>query len=458
MHGYLSLILHLPLYYWNNLAEPMANWLLPFRYFGQAFGAKKPYPDKYDLLMDIATEEFSHLEIVGATIQMLLTGINGDLKDAAENSEIMQLLNGKAAKEEMIHQGMVAPQFFVGSAGGPAYTNSQGVPWTAAYINGDVQGDLTSELRSNMGAETRAKMVYEYLLQFTEDPYVKETLQFLMTREVAHFQMFEAALRNTTEFPSGNFTSDPRYSNLYFNMSSGNDFRGPWNQGPTTQLGETFQFIEDPIKHVMETNGLLEQEPEGTKRTPEIVDEMNRQMSGIRSEEINLAAPIGEQQWNEPMTEKGEIQNARPNQLKVVKPINQACDTSVRQEVKSGLDIVYYTDPLCCCSWAMRQQLAQFKTAWEGTIQWRYCMGGLLPSWNQYQDSLNAISRPAQMGPVWMQASELTGVPMPHRIWVENPPVSSYPACIAVKCAMLQSPVLGELYFHYVQEASWNKV
>ena len=50
------------------------------RYFGQAFGAKNPYPDKYDLLMDIATEEFSHLEIVGATIQMLLTGINGDLK------------------------------------------------------------------------------------------------------------------------------------------------------------------------------------------------------------------------------------------------------------------------------------------------------------------------------------------------------------------------------------------
>ena len=81
------------------------------RYFAQAFAAKKPYPDKYDLLMDIATEEFSHLEIVGATIQMLLTGINGNLKDAANNSEIMQLLDGKAAKEDMIHKGMVAPQF-----------------------------------------------------------------------------------------------------------------------------------------------------------------------------------------------------------------------------------------------------------------------------------------------------------------------------------------------------------
>lgn len=52
--------------------------------------------------MNIATEEFSHLEIVGATIQMLLTGVNGELKDAADRSEIMQLLDGKAAKEEMI--------------------------------------------------------------------------------------------------------------------------------------------------------------------------------------------------------------------------------------------------------------------------------------------------------------------------------------------------------------------
>lgn len=271
------------------------------RYFGQAFGAKNPYPDKYDLLMDIATEEFSHLEIVGATIQMLLTGINGDLKNAADNSEIMKLLNGKAAKEEVIHQGMTAPQLFVCTAGGPAYTNSQGVPWTAAYINGDVQGDLTSDLRSNVGAETRAKLVYEYLLQFTEDPYVKETLRFLMTREVAHFQMFEAALESIQpNFPPAILQSDPRYSNLYFNMSSGNDFRGPWNEGQSTRLGETFQYIEDPIRHVMETNQLLDQQPQGTGRTEEMVQEMNEELSKLRSQEINTASPIGPQEWNKP--------------------------------------------------------------------------------------------------------------------------------------------------------------
>jgi len=271
------------------------------RYFAQAFGAKNPYPDKYDMLMDIATEEFSHLEIVGATIQMLLTGVNGDLKDAAENSEIMQLLDGKAAKESMIHQAITAPQFFVATGGGPAYTNSQGVPWTAAYINGDAQGDLTSDLRSDIAAESRAKMVYEYLLQFTNDPYVKETLRFLMTREVAHYQMFEAALQTIQpNFPPGILQGDPRYSNLYFNMSSGNDFRGPWNEGLSSSLGETIQFIDDPISHVLETNGLLQQKSAGTERTEKEVQKLNKQLGAQRSAEVEAASPKGVQQWNSP--------------------------------------------------------------------------------------------------------------------------------------------------------------
>src|SRR6201996_2437622 len=271
------------------------------RYFGQAFGAKNPYPDKYDLLMDIATEEFSHLEIVGATIQMLLTGINGDLKNAAEQSEIMKLMNGKAAREEVIHQGMVAPQFFVGSAGTPCYTNSQGVPWTAAYINGDAQGDLSSDLRSNIAAETRAKMVYEYLLQFTSDPYVQETLRFLMTREVAHYQMFEAALDTIKpNFPPGVLQSDPRYSNVYFNMSSGNAIRGPWNEGKTTQLGETIQFIEDPIDYVLKTNGLLDHQAQGTDRTEATVQKLNKELSRQKSTAVNSANPPGVMQWNKP--------------------------------------------------------------------------------------------------------------------------------------------------------------
>lgn len=282
------------------------------RYFTQAFAARHPFPDKYDLLMDIATEEFSHLEIVGATIQMLLTGINGELKNAADNSEIMQLLNGKAARENFIHQAMPGPQILTSTGGGPAITNSQGVPWTAAYINGDCNGDLTVDLRSDIAAESRAKITYEYLLQFTDDPDVKETLNFLMTREVAHFQMFEAALESIpSNFPPGVLQSDPRYSNLYFNMSNGSAVRGPWNEGESSQLGETWQYIDDPVKHVLETNGLLDQQPEGTPRKVEGVADHDAVFSKERSDEIKMATPTMEQQWSQSALDNQAAQTKR---------------------------------------------------------------------------------------------------------------------------------------------------
>src|SRR3954467_7409297 len=71
------------------------------QYFVQAFGVKNAYPDKYDMLMDIATEEFSHLEIVGATIQMLLTGVNGELKSAADESDLTKLLDAKTLRKNI---------------------------------------------------------------------------------------------------------------------------------------------------------------------------------------------------------------------------------------------------------------------------------------------------------------------------------------------------------------------
>jgi Mn-containing catalase len=207
---------------------------------------------------------------------------------------------------------MVAPQFLVSTGGTPGYTNSQGVPWSAAYINGDCNGDLSVDLRSDIAAESRAKITYEYLLQFTNDPYVKETLMFLMTREVAHFQMFEAALETIQpNFPPGVLQSDPRYSNLYFNLSNGSEVRGPWNEGTSSAFGETWQYIEDPVTHVLSTSGLLNTQPEGTDRTLASMQEADREMSDMRSAEVNIAVPIGEQAWSDTAKIKQQNKNGR---------------------------------------------------------------------------------------------------------------------------------------------------
>ncbi len=277
------------------------------QYFTQAFLCRRAYPKEYDLLMDIATEEFSHLEIVGATITMLLEGLNGELKNAAEPTHVSDILSDVTTnlmknvteREEFIHRASTSAAFLVLSGGGPTVTNSVGVPWSGNYVNAN--GDLSVDLRSNIGAEARAKIVYEYLMQFTEDPLVKESLGFLMTREIAHLQQFTAALENLKmNFPPGVLQGDPRFTHTYFNMSDSASARGPWNegQGPWAP-GEEWVYVEDPLQIVTKTKGLTQFPVQGTRITKDDVSRLNQEASRRKSGEIKQAAPDGGNQWSE---------------------------------------------------------------------------------------------------------------------------------------------------------------
>ena len=268
------------------------------QYFVQAFGCHRAFPDKYDLLMDIATEEFSHLEIVGATITMLLNGVNGAVKNAAEGNLVAQIGNGSAKKNHVIAMAMDNPRFLIDSGGGPMATDSLGVPWSGAFVNAN--GDLTVDLRSNIAAETRAKIVYERLLEFTDDPHVQDTLRFLMTREIAHFQQFGAALATIEpNFPPGVFQGDPRFTHTYFNMSDGpEDVRGPWNEGNVPgEADAQWEYVADPEVQVQDTAGQATKERVGHQRDEQAAKKLERSLAAERSAEVTV--PDKELAWSD---------------------------------------------------------------------------------------------------------------------------------------------------------------
>jgi Mn-containing catalase len=180
-------------------------------------------PERKDLLMDIGTEELSHLEIVGALARLHLKPLKFD-REWAEADPLIAIAGG----------------------GGVNLFNSQGNPWTADYLK--VTGELDVDLRSNIAAEARAKIVYERLINFTTDPGTKDALQFLMTREITHMKAFAAALESMKKppFMIGRIPPTPGLVDQFFNTSTGQgedgeiDARGPWNEG-----GD-FQFVEAP--------------------------------------------------------------------------------------------------------------------------------------------------------------------------------------------------------------------
>ena len=122
--------------------------------------------------------------------------------------------------------------------------NSMGDAWTADYLK--ITGELDVDLRSNIAAEARAKIVYERLIDFCDDPGSKDALQFLMTREITHMKAFTAALESMGKdpFSIGKIAPTPVLVDQYFNDSTGtgdegeSDARGPWNEGAEWEVVE----------------------------------------------------------------------------------------------------------------------------------------------------------------------------------------------------------------------------
>ncbi len=79
------------------------------------------------------------------------------------------------------------------------------------------------------------------------------------------------------------------------------------------------------------------------------------------------------------------------------------------------LELEYYTDPLCAWSWGFEPQWRRLRYEFAAQLRWRYRMGGMLSDWQRYNDPLNDISRPVQMGPLWHQIAEVSGMPLDDR-------------------------------------------
>jgi len=208
----------------EQFGGPQGELAAAMRYFTQALGDNDP--GRKDMLYDIATEELSHLEIIGSIVALLNRGPKAVLSEGMEEAmEMRNLTQNSTSHTQQILYG-----------GGPALVNSSGVPWTAAYV--DSIGEPTADLRSNIAAESRAKIVYERLINVTDDPGIKDALTFLMTREVAHQKSFEKALYAIEpNFPPGKLPGDPRFTDTYFDMSQGpGDAEGPWNTGPQWEV------------------------------------------------------------------------------------------------------------------------------------------------------------------------------------------------------------------------------
>ncbi|MDQ8014489.1 MAG: DsbA family protein [Flavobacterium nitrogenifigens] len=126
--------------------------------------------------------------------------------------------------------------------------------------------------------------------------------------------------------------------------------------------------------------------------------------------------------------------------------------------------IIYYTDPICSSCWGIEPQLRKLKLEYGDYFEIDYRMGGLLPDWSY---NSGGISKPSDVAHHWDEASLYYEMPIDGNVWLENPLDSSYPSCIAMKAAQMQSKekavyfmrILREkLYLNKKNIAKWENI
>lgn len=156
----------------SQFGGPDGELAASMRYFSQRY--TMPYDELKGLLTDIAVEELSHLEMVGAIVYQLTKNLS---------------------EEEIKKSGF--DKYFVDHTAAIYPASASGVPFTAAYLQS--KGDVITDLTENLAAEQKARTTYDNILRLVDDPDVREPIKFLRAREIVHFQRFGEGMRLATD-------------------------------------------------------------------------------------------------------------------------------------------------------------------------------------------------------------------------------------------------------------------
>jgi Mn-containing catalase len=204
----------------------------------------------YDLIANIAAEEYGHIELVAATINTMLTGASGDGSNGGPPAAPLE-----GVKDDRYHYHYLAG----GKGALPA--DSHGAPWNGSYVFSS--GDLIEDLTHNFFLETGARSGKLRVYQMCDHPAARALTGYLLVRGGVHQVAYARALENLTGadmtklFPSPRIPTDKipecqphieRGEHLKLYRFSPNDYKeivAVFN-GQHPETGEDLTVVDNP--------------------------------------------------------------------------------------------------------------------------------------------------------------------------------------------------------------------
>jgi Mn-containing catalase len=217
------------------------------QYFFQAWGARGPA--KYrDILLNTATEEISHIEMLATAVALNLEDAPATLQESAvsANPIVGAVMGGERPRhivEGMLHRHILS----TGMAAFPG--NCDGVPFDCSHVY--ASGNLAADMYANVAAETTGRTLAVRLYNATADEGMQKMLSYLIARDTMHQQQWLAVIEElggTAALPIPNSFDRTKEAHEFAYMFMGTERSGtpvepgPYSAGPSPDGKGTFAF------------------------------------------------------------------------------------------------------------------------------------------------------------------------------------------------------------------------
>ena len=221
------------------------------QYFFQAWGSRGPTTKYRDMLLNTATEEMGHIEMLATAVAMNLENAPTKLQEAGVGDKVVGAVMGgenpRHVVEGMLHRHLLS----TGMAAFPA--NCEGVPFDMSHIY--ASGNLAADMYCNVAAETTGRVLAVRLSNATNDPGMKDMWSFLIARDTMHQQQwlavieelggYEGSLPIPNSFPQSEEHQKYNYSFFATGVEGSPAPEGRWTSGPSLDGKGVYNVVQN---------------------------------------------------------------------------------------------------------------------------------------------------------------------------------------------------------------------
>lgn len=223
------------------------------QYMFQAFAVPQEKSEYRTLLMETAVEELGHIEMLATAVTKNLEGAREEqIESAREDPVIAAMMNGGQPRQAL-------------SAGLHAMpVDSNGVPFSGGYVV--ASGNLAADMYANVMAESTGRLLATRLYEMTDDPGMKDMLEYLIARDTMHQNQWHAALETMDDHVPVPNSFDQEKENQDVNYRFMSTFREQredpgrrWTQGESPDGKGEFSFGYQPGNDMPDVEEMIDE-------------------------------------------------------------------------------------------------------------------------------------------------------------------------------------------------------